>query len=402
MRSIRLLLPLLSFVTLAYSQASLPAAMPNPAKLYLKVQLDRSVKFSRLNPGDVLQGKVAEDVYSADQEVFAAGSTARLTVDHLAKRRRVPNDHWPWVIKAFSPRHEKYPVFSSATISTGSTESVPLQVSMISVMRMKDVHANANKASKRSGSADSNAKSGSNGAPSNDHTNQDKGPVVALEALVSTAAPNAAEATTVSLAPGTTLAAGTEAKILLLGSVSASGSHAGDQVEAKVIQPVRLNSQVVLPEGTLIEGTVVKSKAPRMLSRAGSLLVNFTGLKLPGAAPTPVAASITEAELDQRSHTRIDPEGQMLGERPGKAWLLIDAGVTSGIAKEADDGTQLVIEAIVSTATDASTAGVAKIAATCASAVFMLTRHGRDVVLPRFTELTIVFDRPVTLAPRTR
>jgi hypothetical protein len=35
--------------------------------------------------------------------------------------------------------------------------------------------------------------------------------------------------------------------------------------------------------------------------------------------------------------------------------------------------------------------------AACISGVFMLTRHGRDIVLPKFTEMEIVFDRPATI-----
>jgi len=88
----------------------------------------------------------------------------------------------------------------------------------------------------------------------------------------------------------------------------------------------------------------------------------------------------------------------MRADRPGKAWMLLNVGVTAGIAKEADDATQLAVEALVSTATDASTAGVAKIVATGASVVFMLTRHGRDVILPKFTEMEIVMNRPVSLS----
>jgi len=33
-----------------------------------------------------------------------------------------------------------------------------------------------------------------------------------------------------------------------------------------------------------------------------------------------------------------------------------------------------------------------------ASAIFLLTRHGRDVVLPKYTQMKILFDRPVDLA----
>ncbi|MGA8214012.1 MAG: hypothetical protein WB799_10485, partial [Candidatus Sulfotelmatobacter sp.] len=185
--------------------------------------------------------------------------------------------------------------------------------------------------------------------------------------------------------------------ILLLGGVSASKSKPGDLVQARLIEPVLLNSRVVLPAGTLVEGKVVRKTPPRWGSRAGSLYLTFTGLTLPGGNLIPIAASLTGAELDRRSHTKIDAEGQLRGERPGKAWMAINIGVTAGLAKEVDDTTQLIIEAIVSTATDASTAGVARIVATCVSGVFMVSRHGRDVVLPRFTEMNIALDRPLSV-----
>jgi hypothetical protein len=71
--------------------------------------------------------------------------------------------------------------------------------------------------------------------------------------------------------------------------------------------------------------------------------------------------------------------------------------MTAGIAKEIDDGTQLILEAILSGATDASTAGTARIAGSIVSGIFMLTRHGRDVVLPNLTEMSITLNRPLTL-----
>src|SRR2546430_6954834 len=38
-------------------------------------------------------------------------SPVRLVVDRLEQRRRAPNDHWPWAMKLFAPRHDKYPTF---------------------------------------------------------------------------------------------------------------------------------------------------------------------------------------------------------------------------------------------------------------------------------------------------
>src|SRR2546430_9608102 len=43
-------------------------------------------------------------------------SPVRLVVDRLEQRRRAPNDHWPWAMKLFAPRHDKYPTFRLAQV----------------------------------------------------------------------------------------------------------------------------------------------------------------------------------------------------------------------------------------------------------------------------------------------
>jgi hypothetical protein len=302
------------------------------------------------------------------------------------------------VVRAFTPRHENYPVFKNATVAQDKGES-SVQVSLISVSRMREVHANAKK--NRSGqqsSAEHGAVEVRQSSPKKAAT-----PTLVLEAFAIENIPSTANsANDANLAEPDwtrpeTLPAGTHFRILLLGKVSASKSKPGDAVQARLLEPVLLNSKVVLPAGSTFEGKVVKKTAPRWLSRPGSLYLTFTELTLPWGNRLPIAASLAGAELDERSHTRMDAEGRLRGERPGKAWMAINLGMTAGIAKEVDDGLQLVIEAIVSTATDASTAGTARIVSSCVSGVYMATRHGRDVVLPRFTEMDISLDRPVSL-----
>jgi hypothetical protein len=418
----RVIAILLLFSSWAYPQSSLSATSPLSqagdsreelvapnSNLYIKIQLNSTIKLSALRPGDVVEGKLSREVYSGDRELFPVGSRAQLTVDKLEQRRRAPNDHWPWIIKIFTPRHEKYPTFRSASVSLPDGQRIKLRVSLISIGNEKSIHAavggtkgNTQHAANSANGAQEASVTPIAVAPQSKSRSRTVGPTVALEAELSASQP-------VALAPGDsssgsasrsapmTLAAGTQAKVILLEGVSASKSRPGDSFQARIVEPVRLDSRVVLPEGTLLEGRVVRSGPPRVLSRSGSLLLTFTELTLPGGATAPVVASVTEAELDQRSHTRIDSEGKLTGERPGKLWMLINIGVTAGIAKEVDDGTQLAVEAIVSTATDVSTAGAARIVATCASALFILTRHGRDVVLPKFTEMNIMFNRPVSL-----
>jgi hypothetical protein len=379
-----------------------PASAPNLASsnssLYVKVQLDSQLKLSKLKPGDVVDGKLARDVYSSDREVFPAGSRARLTVDHLEKRRRIPNDHWPGVIKLFTPRHQLYPVFKTAVIS-GPNGETTLQVAVISVSRRREVHAQAKK--QGSGPQAGNVEVS---APNAEHGSEKTiAQTMILEAFPADSQGSASTAAngTASEAPDVSgmeaLPAGTTCKILLLADVSASKSKPGDLVQARLIEPVLLNSHVVLPAGTLIEGKVVKKTPPRWGSRAGSLALTFTGLTLPGGNLMPIAASLSGAELDRRSHTKIDAEGQLRGEHPGKAWMAINIGVTAGLAKEADDTLQIIIEAIVSTATDASTAGVGRIAAAAVSGIYIVSRKGRDVVIPRFTEMQISLDRPLSV-----
>jgi hypothetical protein len=356
--------------------------------LYLKVRLDAPLKASKLRPGDQVSGKLFQDVYSGAAQVFPASSEVRLTVDRLDRRRRVPNDHWPWVIKAFTPRHERYPAFRVASVMKPDGSQSSLEVSLIAVSQEVEVEPKAKK----------NSSSSAPEVVLPHRARRDLGPLVTLIASTQVNTNGSvASAPTESV----TIPSGTEAKVILLGDLSASGSHASDNFQARLVEPVFRDSRILLPEGTLFEGKVLRSQAPRTLSRSGSILLAFTNVTIPGGTSAPVAASIAGAQINQRSHTVIDPEGRMHGDRPGKAWMLMNIGVTAGIAKEVDDGTQLVIETIVSTATDVSTAGTARIVSACASTIFLLTRHGRDVVLPKYTQMKIVFDRPVKISHQT-
>ncbi|MGO9640703.1 MAG: hypothetical protein ACLP1Y_05300 [Candidatus Acidiferrales bacterium] len=71
-------------------------------------------------------------------------------------------------------------------------------------------------------------------------------------------------------------------------------------------------------------------------------------------------------------------------------------GQARRLAKEADDATQLAMGAVAATAADSSRAGTARIAARSVSGFFVITRRGRDALPPKFTEMNVMSDRPVT------
>jgi hypothetical protein len=361
--------------------------------LYMKMQLPAVPKFGRLKAGDVVEGSLARDVYSGDQKLFASGSAIRLTVDHVEKRKRPANDHWPWIVQAFTARHMWYPVFKSATVTTEQQRAYPLDVSLLSSSRMHEVQA-------QRGKHDSSEKSALPLTSINKHAAF----TMFLQAentvgLASPVSPIDSEATETDSKLPDSIPAGTRCNILLLDGVSASKSRVGDEVAARLIEPLFLNSKVALPVGTMFRGKVSQKTPPRRLSRAGSLRLVFTELTVPQGIPVPITASLAAAELDQKSHTRMDSEGRLHGEHPGKAWMEMNLGVSAGISKGVDDGAQILIEALISTATDVSTAGTARIISTCASGIYMATRHGRDVILPRFTEVQLSIDRSVLMSP---
>ncbi|HEV2397586.1 MAG TPA: hypothetical protein VGS27_11635 [Candidatus Sulfotelmatobacter sp.] len=106
-------------------QTSIPSV--EPSGLYVRVQLSRHIKISKLRPGDSIEGTLVHDVYSSDHKVFSSGSHVLLTVDQMAKRRRAANDHWPWIVKAFTPRRENYPVFRELQVTeSGSNLTLPV------------------------------------------------------------------------------------------------------------------------------------------------------------------------------------------------------------------------------------------------------------------------------------
>ena len=371
--------------------------------LYLNVEVDKSVKLSKLKPGDVTKGHLARDVFSADGKIFSSGSPVSLTVDHLDRKRKSANDLWPWVAKLFIPRHEMFPSFKEMKIGGSDGTESQLEVSLISAGHKTELHPQAPKHHKNANvppaTADVTLETPTEHAARHS-SSANSGSILSLQAELndSIRAQQTPAPLVSSIDRPATLPAGTACRILLLDEVRASRNRSGDRVTARLLEPVLTDGHVVLPAGTLFEGSVLKARPPRMLSRPGSLFWTFSTVTLPDDSHFAISSSLTGMALDRRSRTKMDSEGTLHGDRPGMTWMLINGGVASVMAKEVDDGTQLLLEALLSGATDASTAGTARIAGSVVSTIFMLTRHGRDVIVPSFTEMNVTFSRPLTVS----
>jgi hypothetical protein len=394
-------------LAVTFSDAESDKSAVQVSSLIVEAQLDAPVRLSHLRAGSILQGKITRDVYSGERQLFPAGSRLRLTVGKLERRRREHNDHWPWVVQVFARRHENYPSFQSAEIFLPDGARIPIHVSLLSAIHVTEVSVHT-KSETSSHETSPPLPKGTSRKRKARKEISGSGPTWILEADCPTSedSPSTASPTNssnhASLPSSGTLTGGTHGRLILLSRLSASRNRAGDVFQARLVEPVRLSSTVVLPEGALYEGRVVKSVPPRRLSRPGSLHLTFTRLTLPTGERAAMVASLAGAELDQRSQIRMNSEGVLSGGSPGKGRLLIDVGVAGGIAKVSDDCMQLIVEAIISTATDASTAGSARVVATALSGLYLITRHGRDVILPKYTKLDVAFDQPLSLSPSGR
>jgi len=381
------------------------SALPT-ARLFVEVRLDAPRKLSGLKPGSSLEGAVERDVYSGDRRLIPAGSRVHLTVDSVKRRRRVRNRYRPWLAQLFASRHENFPAFRSGSFSLPDGSEISVRVSLVAAIHPVEVSAQSNAAAQ---AREANPILRNRTEEKKDAKQQISraGPRLILEAdrpasggLAATASEGTSEANGANShgqahpPMPATLAGGAPARLILLTPVSASKNHPGDSFYAQLLEPARLSSGTTLPEGTIIEGRVARRVPPRWLSRPGSLNVTFTGLTLPSGVRSGIAASLVEAEVEKGSQMRMDSEGGLRGGNPGIAHVLIDLGVTAGIAKVTDDSFQLVAETLLSTATDASTAGSARLAAVALSGLYLISRHGRDVILPKYTEMDMRFDQP--------
>jgi hypothetical protein len=72
---------------------------------------------------------------------------------------------------------------------------------------------------------------------------------------------------------------------------------------------------------------------------------------------------------------------------------LVDLSIAYAVGKVTDDIAETPIRAVGAAMSDAAVANVARYFGLGASAVFLVTRHGRDVRLPQYSEIEVDFGR---------
>jgi hypothetical protein len=148
----------------------------------------------------------------------------------------------------------------------------------------------------------------------------------------------ASDSSNFTLAKGFVLEDSVPVKLRINRTISSGDSHVGDTVDFEVLQDVSVNGTLVIPKGGLAYATVTEAQAKRRMARGGKLGVNIDYVKLVSSEKAPLRAV---KELKGGGHT---------------------GAMTAGIV-----ATGIVF---------------------FPAAPFFLFMHGKDITIPKGTEIT--------------
>ncbi len=137
---------------------------------------------------------------------------------------------------------------------------------------------------------------------------------------------------------GFVLEDGTPVKLRINRTVSSADAHVGDTIDFEVLEDVSLNGTLVIPKGGLAFATVTEAQAKRRMARGGKLDINIDNVKLVDGDK---AALRAVKDLNGGGHT-----GAMVGGMVATSLVFFPA------------------------------------------APFFLFMHGKDITIPKGTEIT--------------
>jgi hypothetical protein len=95
----------------------------------------------------------------------------------------------------------------------------------------------------------------------------------------------------------------------LITPLSSAITQKGANVEAMVSQPLFDDGRLILPQGSLLKGSVVQVQPARHLSHNGQLRMAFHELSLPSGVEQKVEATLAGVEAGKAGNVKLDSEG---------------------------------------------------------------------------------------------
>jgi len=197
----------------------------------------------------------------------------------------------------------------------------------------------------------------------------------------------------------------------LVTPLSSSTAKQGDPVEALITAPLVVSDHLILPEGSVIKGSVVQAQPARRMGRNGQLRILFHQVAPPNGLEQKVETNLEGVAVAKDEHLKLDAEGGAQVTTPRTRYLttgiqVMLAATQAAPDRDAGQGNPSVGEAGHSAANGASgfrfvgmivglaahsrvvSAGFGSYGAAMSTYYHFLAR-GRDVVYPKDMAMVI-------------
>jgi hypothetical protein len=342
-------------------ELEVPAGTPLPVVLADEVRIRK--------PGQVIHGKIAEPVYAFDQLVVPAGSEVSGSVTRIAGISA-----WQRTLAAldanFSPTRDVEITFDQLTLPDGHRVPLHTQVSPASQGVLQFATAadpdDANKGKKNAAAKLASDKVSEKkqeiGREWHAAVEQVKTPgkMHRLKRIFLAEMPvhpqyfdagtrfnaelldplnfGTEEVTSEKIQMvGTAPAAGSVIHALLKTPLSSASAQRSEEVSAIMTEPLITNSQLILPEGTILKGSVLQVQAARRLHRNGQLRIVFHQVVPPQAAEQQVEASLEGVEVKDDQNLSLDSEGGAQATTPKTRYLTTGISIALAVTTALPD-----------------------------------------------------------------
>lgn len=188
----------------------------------------------------------------------------------------------------------------------------------------------------------------------------------------------------------------------LMTPLNSASTQKGDEVQAILSRPLMADGKLLLPEGSLLKGTVVQVRPARHWKHNGQLRFVFRDLVLPNGVDSKVEAMVQGVQSGVADKLNVDSEGGAETQTPKTRYLRTAISMGLAAATHEDEafnrseggaGGFKVVGIVIGAAVSSQPLAIAMGAFGASRSIYNnFMARGRDVVFPEFTAMHIALD----------
>ena len=123
----------------------------------------------------------------------------------------------------------------------------------------------------------------------------------------------------------------------LVTALSSSTAKQGDPVEALITEPLVISDHLILPEGSVIKGSVLEAQPARRMGRDGQLRILFHEVAPPNGIEQKVETTLEGVAVAKGEHLKLDDEGGAKVTTPRTRYLITGIQVMLAASQTSPD-----------------------------------------------------------------